>query len=143
MDKNNRRKVIIFLIGVVIFLVLQGAVRIADLMSNGKAKKMFDGSIKIEEEVKVKVIGNKKNNTKKSNGKISYYQRLTVKYEELDIKEKFSYFDTNASSDPNIPFWRVRNGDYLKAKLVTIKDPDTGEIKKQYLDKLVENIFAY
>ncbi|BDR74231.1 hypothetical protein K144316041_p20700 (plasmid) [Clostridium tetani] len=82
--------------------------------------------------INVVVISNKK--TIWYAGTRRYEQTVKVKSKEYNKKKEFYLTDSGAFA--NMPYWNCKEGDILKAELLSWKEENTGKIIKREINKL-------
>lgn len=83
-------------------------------------------------DIDVVVVENRKYNHW---GKVkNYSQSITVKSEEYDLEETFTY--RGSGMFINMPYWSVKEGDVIQAELYSWKLESTGEITKRKIGNL-------
>ncbi|WP_434292079.1 hypothetical protein [Clostridium botulinum] len=82
--------------------------------------------------INVVVVSNKKTTWYASTR--CYRQNIKVKSKKYNIEKEFSLTDSGVFA--NMPYWNCKEGDTIKAELLSWKEESTGKIVKREINQL-------
>lgn len=128
------KKNVLCVLGVMVFIMFSIGLVWADyeLKQNYEYVPAPETPVLYYKDIDVVVV---ENNKYSHFGKVkSYSQSITVRSEEYDLEETFTYKGNGMFI--NMSYWSVQKGEILKAELYSWKLESTGEITKRRIDNL-------